>query len=59
MSPTRPLALRGPSRGAGGRLGRALRGSRPPRSPALTLKWSRSSAVTEYGAPITTSDTYW
>ena len=29
------------------------------RSPgSLTLKWSRSSAVTAYGAPITTSDTY-
>lgn len=25
---------------------------------SLTLKWSRSSAVTAYGAPITTSDTY-
>ncbi len=26
---------------------------------ALTLKWSTSASVTEYGAPITTSDTYW
>ena len=26
---------------------------------AHTLKWSNKSCVTEYGAPMTTSDTYW
>lgn len=31
---------------------------RDPATRSLTLKWSKSSAVTAYGAPITTSDTY-
>lgn len=30
-----------------------------PWQTTLTLKWSMSSLVTQYGAPITTSFTYW